>query len=251
MGLVPQLMQTEPGTYVVDLTAPWTNETVVPVGGQPTVSPSNMRPSRQPLLYYDAIHSTVHRWAGWPYDGDDYPTTLWSFPAVSGTVDWTQGANVSSNASSSVSSGPFAAAIAYSNTTYFNLGGNIKATNAEADMTVLPGLVMQDFDTQTWSNISFELYAQTQFRTEARAAYVPNFGSKGYLVAVGGENPVTEASIYETGYEMADMTDITLYDVATGDWYQQTATGDVPPPRSEFCAVGAASQEDTFELYVY
>lgn len=254
-----RLTQSDLGSFVVDLTTAWTNETIVPVGGRPLSNPTAMRPSRQPLLYYDAVHDVVYRWAGWPYDqsllgpdqnfpeGDDFPTTLWSFEAGSNTIDWKQGANVSTNASSSVSNGPFAAAVAYSNSTYFSLGGNIGLANVR-NMTVLPGLVTQDFETQTWSNASFELYAQTQFRTQARAVFVSIFGTEGYLVVVGGENPVTETSWYATGYAMADMADITLYDVGTGVWYRQTATGDVPPPRSEFCVAGAASSAGTFEL---
>ncbi|KAK4496356.1 hypothetical protein PRZ48_012336 [Zasmidium cellare] len=245
-----QLMKAEPGTFVVDLTTSWTNETVVPVGGQSIDPPTGMVGSRQPLLFYDAVHNTVNRWGGWPYRGDDYPSTIWSFEASSGSVDWQQGTNVSDE-STAISTGPFAAAVAYSNTTYFSLGGNIKANNTGTDITVLPGLVAQDFDTQTWSNVSFELYAQTQFRTHARAAYIPNFGTEGYLVTLGGESTVTEAGVYTGGNALADMADITLYDVAAGTWYQQTATGVVPPPRSAFCAVGAASVDNTFELFIY
>lgn len=206
-----------------------------------------MRASRQPLIFYNAMQNTVNRWGGWPYDGDDYPSTLWSFELNSGSVDWKRGANASANASGVVS-GPFAAAVAYSNETFFSFGGDVKAKNPEPDMTVLSGLVMQDFSSQTWSNVSFEIYAQTQYRTHARAAFAENFGEAGYLIAVGGENPVTEESVYQTGNAMADMAEITLYDVASGAWYQQKATGEIPPPRSEFCAVGVASRSDTFEL---
>lgn len=46
------------------------------------------------------------------------------------------------------------------------------------------------------------------------------------------------------------MSVITMYDIASGTWYTQTATGDIPPPRSEFCAVGAAGNNgSSFELY--
>lgn len=56
-------------------------------------------------------------------------------------------------------------------------------------------------------------------------------------------------SIYETGNAMADMSVITLYDVASETWFTQEAPGDIPPPRSEVCAVGAASSDDRyFEL---
>jgi hypothetical protein len=41
------------------------------------------------------------------------------------------------------------------------------------------------------------------------------------------------------------MSNITVYDVHSDTWYYQTATGDVPPPRSEFCAAGSSPTDNS------
>ena len=120
------------------------------------------------------------------------------------------------------------------------------------DMTVLSGLVTRDFVAQDWTNSTANLPKQSNYRTQARMAHAPNFGDDGYLVMVGGESPPTEASQYETGSFMTDMATISLFDISTQTWYTQKATGDIPPPRSEFCAVGAVSTGGGkhYDLYV-
>ncbi|KIW94417.1 uncharacterized protein Z519_04393 [Cladophialophora bantiana CBS 173.52] len=51
---------------------------------------------------------------------------------------------------------------------------------------------------------------------------------------------------------MRDMAEIVLYDVSAKKWYIQRATGDIPPPRTEFFTVGKASSDGkTYEVYVY
>ncbi|EXJ93853.1 hypothetical protein A1O1_02246 [Capronia coronata CBS 617.96] len=215
-----------------------------------------MRLVRQPILFYDKPNNVVRRYGGWPYGPVDFDSEVWSFEAGSTVVNWVNNTSgdidPATNGLSLDSQGPFASANAFSDSTFFNLGGNIIDPDSLPNMTVLSGLVTQDFSSTTWSNQSTDLADQSGFRTQARAVHAPNFGDGGFLVVVGGEAPPTEASVYETGSAMVDMSVITLYDIATATWFTQEATGDVPPPRSEFCAVGAASSDGRyFELFVY
>lgn len=201
---------------------------------------------RQPLLFYDKARKKISQYGGWPYETTAFPSELWSFPAGSSAVDFKNETSPSTDGLSSSSPGPFAAAVAYTDSMFYSLGGNIVAPNALPDMTVLSGLVTRDFSAESWSNSTVNIPDQSKFRTQARAVFVPNFGGKGFFVVVGGEAPPTQDSSYETGTAMVDMSVITLYDIETGTWYTQTATGDIPPPRSEFCAVGSASSNGQY-----
>ena len=243
------LTNLETDTFVIDLTQSWTNQTLV--AASQVAQPTNMRTVRQPVLYYDSVNNMIRRYGGWPYIGTDnistaMPSELWSFEAGSTTVNWTQNTDPSANGLSSDSLGPFAPANAFTNSTFYSFGGNVFAPNALPNMTVLSGLVTEDFSSQTWKNSTVQIPSQNIFRTQSRAVYVPNFGEQGFLVVVGGESPPTDSSFYETGTAMVDMSVITLYEIATDTWYTQLATGDIPPPRSEFCAVGSASSDGQY-----
>lgn len=215
-----------------------------------------MRRVRQPILFYDETQNVIRRYGGWPYDApsgslpEDMPSELWSFPAGTQNSDWVEDTSPTANGLSSTSPGPFAPAVAFSDSKFYAFGGNIIKLSALPNMTVLSGLVAQDFESGRWDNVTASIPNQSPYRTQAKAAFVPNFGDQGFIVTVGGESPETEESFYEEGKFMTDMSTITLYDIASGAWYTQTATGDIPPPRSEFCAVGATSTDgSTFEMY--
>ena len=203
---------------------------------------------RQPLLFYDKPRNKISRYGGWPYEESDFPSILWSSDAGTNNVNWKNETPPATDGLSADSPGPFASAHAYTNTTFYNFGGNVVTPNALPNMTVLSGLVTRNLVAEDWTNSTTNIPNQSQYRTQARMVHAPKFGTEGYLVVVGGESPPTEASFYETGSSLVDMATITLYDIGSGTWFTQTATGEVPPPRSEFCAVGSTSTDGYFEL---
>lgn len=240
-------------TFIIDLTISWTNQTLLPTGIPE--QPSDMRTVRQPVLFYDEEQNMIRRYGGWPYTANgslpnDQPSELWSTPAGTSSVNWTLETSPAANGLSSDSLGPFAPAAGFTKSKFYSFGGNVFKPNALPNMTVLSGLVTQDFATGRWENTTANIPNQSPYRTQAKSVLVPGYGEEGFFVIVGGESPPTEESFYERGTFMTDMSVITLYDVSSGTWYTQTATGDIPPPRSEFCAVGAASSDNTsFEVY--
>jgi len=209
--------------------------------------------ARQPLLFYDAEHGTVNRYGGWPYELDTgYPSTVWSFAAGSAAMDWQRGSNASSKGLSAASPGPFAAAYAHSDKAFYSLGGSFDAGASDFPDAVLSGLIVEDFAKGAWDNYPTAFNGQATYRTQARAVLSPNFGSDGFLVVVGGEAPPTKSYAYNEGRSMVEMSAITLYDIANKAWFVQTATGDIPPIRSEFCTVGSPSADGkTYEMYVF
>ncbi|ETI24326.1 hypothetical protein G647_03695 [Cladophialophora carrionii CBS 160.54] len=236
-------------TVAVDLTQSWTNQTVTV---ESSSEADGMIDLGAPQLFYDKPQNKVSRYGGWPLNQTDFPSILWSFDAGRTDVIWENDTSPSISGLSQDSPGPYASATVYTDTTFYSFGGNIFPPTGSDNMTVLSGLVTKDLVGQFWTNTTAELPEQSKYRTQARMVHAPNFGAQGFLVMVGGESPPTEASGYRSGMYMVDMATITLYDIETGTWYTQTATGDIPPPRSEFCAVGAVSSDGTsFEVFVY
>jgi hypothetical protein len=141
-----------------------------------------------------------------------------------------------------------------SDNAFYSLGG-VNASNA---LSYLPekyytslavqGLIKYDFASGTWTNDSTINVTQSGYIVEAGAALAPNFGKAGFLIFIGGAIPNTQTFIFEGTAQLASMSVITLYDLESKTWYQQDATGDIPPERVEFCSVGAVSRQNSFEM---
>jgi hypothetical protein len=78
--------------------------------------------------------------------------------------------------------------------------------------------------------------------------YVPNFGQSGILVAFGGD----QVGIKQPGYDsFISFNTVQVYDTAGNKWYEQTVTGNIPENRKEFCTAGLASNNETYEIFMY
>jgi hypothetical protein len=97
-------------------------------------------------------------------------------------------------------------------------------------------MLKYDMDKQSWTNVTGP--PDNTPRAEGVMVYLPNSDS-GMLVHFGG---VTVDNT-NGSFQAAPMEKINLYDIKSGKWYQQTASGQVPPTRRRFCA-GAAWAAD-------
>ena len=200
------------------------------------------------MLWWDSANNQIHKYGGWPYnDSTTYPQSLFTLFVddngdASGNTFYSA-SDPSTNGLGPSSLAPAGAAYASTNSTFYAFDGtspydighppsNFGITNN------VQGLLRYDMGSMTWANLS----SIGSPRIQAAGAYVPQFGS-GFLVFVGGQIPGS-TSAYDS---LADMADITLYDTATGKWYQQQATGDIPPSRTAFCSASVSSGT-TFEL---
>ena len=77
------------------------------------------------------------------------------------------------------------------------------------------------------------------------AHFVPSFGTgRGLVIYLGGLK-------LEGRGEVIPMSTINVYDIASKQWYTQTAGRDVPSGRTEFCVTGAQGTNiSTYEMYV-
>ncbi|KAH7125724.1 hypothetical protein B0J11DRAFT_312729 [Dendryphion nanum] len=84
-------------------------------------------------------------------------------------------------------------------------------------------------------------------RAEGSMVYLPA-SDGGLLVYFGGiEDPYKNGS-----YVGANMSTIHIFDVSSSKWYNQTASGSIPPSRRQFCA-GATWADDhsSYNIYLY
>ncbi|KAI9709817.1 MAG: hypothetical protein M1812_007609 [Candelaria pacifica] len=71
-------------------------------------------------------------------------------------------------------------------------------------------------------------------------------GDKGMLMSLGGRP-------YESGTAPIFPLDVVrVYDIASGNWYSQQATGDIPQPRNNFCGVVAPAKDNSsYNVYIH
>ena len=175
---------------------------------------------------------------GWAYDaGASFD--LWSFSTdASGAVDWSLNGTASADAAQLTPT--FGGSFTSSPTHFYSLGGVLSS-----DISVsLEGLTTYVFAADAWSNSTSLTSSQSGYSVQGQGAFMPNFG-KGLIAFLGGDSPPDQTYDYEAGVALVDMSDITIYDTASGTWYHQTATGSVPPPRSEFCVVGSPARDNS------
>lgn len=181
-------------------------------------------------------------------DGAEQPQGLWSFEPGSG--DDTDGTwtNLNDTTDSFFTTGkrPFGAPVASGNGTAFLLGGLDVFGKYHVPVS---GLISYSFSNQTLSNTSVS--ASTDgFLQMGSMQYVPNFGPAGILVSAGGNHGYVKSSgEWASNWQAFDT--VQVLDIASGTWYDQVTTGNVPPFRMQYCMAGAASSNRTYEILVY
>jgi hypothetical protein len=78
--------------------------------------------------------------------------------------------------------------------------------------------------------------------------FVPNFGPAGVMVSIGGDQL---GKITKGTDDLVSMNTVQVFDPATGNWYEQAVTGSIPEMRKDFCVAGVASDNQTFEIFLY
>lgn len=81
-----------------------------------------------------------------------------------------------------------------------------------------------------------------------RMVFVPNFGPSGIVVSIGGDQL---GKVIDNVDDLLSIDSVQIFDPASGVWYDQPVTGDIPPTRKEFCLAGVASENSTYEIFLY
>ena len=115
------------------------------------------------------------------------------------------------------------------------------------------GLVTLNLTSNAWNNASASDYSYGGTAFFGGLQYVPNFGTAGLLVAIGGEGSNT-AVWQDNGKNFRPFSNISVYDPSgSGTWYSQEATGfngpsDIPQDADMFCTAGVQSDGGTYEM---
>lgn len=176
------------------------------------------------------------------------PASIWGFtPDGQGRGEWAEVIGPTSEKPFPSSIIMAAAGVsAYDDSNGYYLGGFVDwATSPEVHMAgssiaTVPGLLTYIFDSSAITNTSDGQY-QGIFSPDkswvgpAVMLNVPVYGTDGILVLMGG----TE-----------DFHNITIFDKHAHSWLSQTAAGNIPAPRSLFCAVGIQATGYSYEMCV-
>jgi hypothetical protein len=246
-------------TLSIDLSTSWTTSDVAPI--VTLHQNGNNMLTRDASMFYDPISNMVYWYGGYPYMTGFQPS-VWGFTTNNGKVSWGKIYDIGISQPTSGSTFPgftFTTGSLWTSTptAYYGLGGYLigRADPAITGLgtTAVSGLVEYNFQEGLWTNSSdtgASGYREQGFSIHGEAVYVPIYGEDGIIVFLGGDIPTTQA--YVAGSALAQFSDITIYDISSGKYYQQTATGSsIPMGRIQLCATGAAAADNSsFEMFV-
>ena len=236
-------------TYSIDLTKSWSNDSVawhsIPSSAPVLVSQALWKDSSGSTFYaYDGGISGLYLGV----DGFDVPpvNALWQFKpdAKSGDGEWsTVNFASTSNFSSLIrAAGGYSA---YGGGLGFVLGGNENSftqPDYHGDQFGVPGLVMYNFTSGNWYNISATGFSQGNVYSGGSAHFVPSYGPEGLVLFFGG---LLENS-NQPGLQV-----ISIFEPQSQQWSSMNTSGTPPPPVVNPCVVGAQGDIDnTYEVRV-
>jgi hypothetical protein len=135
---------------------------------------------------------------------------------------------------------PCSGLISYGAGKGYILGGASCPDLRDDQLPPISGLLEFDMATRTLVNSTV---SGSQFDRGVHMGgmlYVPNYGTNGIFVVIGGE---------DSNLNLLPMDTISLFDPTSNKWYTQHTTGDIPRPRKSFCVAGVASSNGTYEMY--
>ena len=107
----------------------------------------------------------------------------------------------------------------------------------------VPGMIT--FNASDSNNISWTNTTNNVPYFWGPATEYVRFGNQGVLVSVGGY-------VSMDNVEQRDMASIQVYDIDSQQWFQVTASGDIPRTRSSFCSgLSSASDDSSFQMTIY
>jgi hypothetical protein len=145
----------------------------------------------------------------------------------------------------------FAPLVASGDGAGYMLGGfavNTSATDPRTYSWSISGLVTYNYTTNKLTNTTVGDNYTGGVNQMGGMLYIPNFGNNGILLVVGGDQ-FGKYSPYSSA--LLSFSTVAVYDIASGNWYDQETSGDVPEGRKEYCCAGIASTNNTYEIFIY
>ncbi|KAL8802661.1 MAG: hypothetical protein Q9182_003677 [Xanthomendoza sp. 2 TL-2023] len=244
------IYQFSSNTLSIDLSQDWVNDTVVfHTTSKPSLAPilssaSLWYDKTKGLFYSGVIGSIPYVWLNPPKLP---PLSLWSFkPDGRGSGTWKEEIPVGDSVWRSLTR----STLGYQSSgvdTALVLGGEVVNISAP---TLQPGLVQFDMRTRKFTNSSATSFNANGTGSGGQMHFVPFFGPNGIFLIMGGRKDM-ELDDYGNADDFYGFDNIWVYEGATHQWYNQTASGNVPKGRMEFCVAGVNSTDSTYEIFLY
>ena len=244
-------------TYSIDLSTSWTNQTVHITQIIKTAPVLNLG-----TLWLDPTGTSFYAWggevshtAGTVKNIGAYPgNAVYQFVPNVSLGSWNQvGSAVKSDLDNLLrpvsGAGAFGNGAGYLYGGYTNQWSNDALMNSPTDFP-LPGIVSYDITANSWSNISSQSFTQSDSERYGQMEFVPGFGPAGLLISMGGGiyGESGTLRVQSLSSLLSTFQQVTIFEPTSRKWYTQTTTGQVPDPRANFCSVGVAGNNGTFEV---
>ncbi|KAJ5314466.1 Major facilitator superfamily domain general substrate transporter [Penicillium atrosanguineum] len=231
-----------------------------------TYPPNNLRGAlfagaeNDPNIY---LYGGTVSWANRSAPGFQWPTaptySLWSYG--SSTEAWKQ-YDVSLEVPDKPAGGAWTQApdkgLAFYLNGFIDNGTNSNYAHFSNFRRYLDGMIVLNTTSQIATNLSTSSLDNYP-RAMGGLAYVPNVGSEGVLVSMGGvTKPSSNSELSDLGtyvsFDSVDFLDVASIDngASNGTWYTQATTGSVPAARTDFCLVVASAPDNSsHSIYMY
>ncbi|KAL2075522.1 hypothetical protein VTL71DRAFT_465 [Oculimacula yallundae] len=245
-------------TLSIDMSKSWTNSSVVinsftKPSGIPYLDDGDLWYNEKENRLQEGFVGAAARFNSPEEAG--YPLGMWSFKLDGqGGGTWSKDTAATDAIISAKLTRPYQALTAVGGGVALSLGGyeNSRTVPENGNVTnqiPIPGLVTYDMSNGKFTNSSAAGYNRNGTAERGVMHYVPSFGPKGVFVILSGD--ISPLDKYQASQNMQSFGTVTLYDPATGTFFNQTTTGNIPEGRIEFCATGANSTNGTYEIFVY
>ncbi|GKT47929.1 Kelch repeat-containing protein [Colletotrichum spaethianum] len=230
-------------TLSIDLSKSWKPANVEIKQTQKRGAPMMMRQA----IFTDNSSNSFYIWGG-----TRRATLLWKFDADgSGGGSWSPKHTDDLNSFTRLTRSQGGAYVSTPDSGFY-FGGYASRYTSQNPEGPVPGYLQFNYTAtdQEWTNHTEAPYSIYGTVVGASAHYVPNYGPNGLLMIFGGGSDVPgRAQSKNRGW--LDFGKIYFMDPLTKKWYSQKTSGNAPGARMWHCTVGALSQNNTYEIFVF
>ncbi|KAK1971557.1 kelch repeat protein [Colletotrichum sublineola] len=211
------------------------------------------RMNRQ-AVFTDTSSKSFYIWGGaTSYAADPPSARLWKFSADgSGGGTWSTEIKPGHDFFTQLTRSQGAAYVSTPDSGFY-FGGYSGADADPNPKGPVPGFLQFNYTAtdQAWTNYTEAPYSTSGNVVGASAHHVPSYGPNGLVMMFGGRSHVIGSGQSNSNVGWLDFNTIHIMDPLTKKWYSQNTSGNAPGARMWHCTVGALSQNNTYEIFVF
>ncbi|OHW93407.1 kelch repeat protein [Colletotrichum incanum] len=205
-------------------------------------------------IFADNSSNSFYIWGGFAsYTADPPAARLWKFVADgSGGGSWNTEFKPGNDFFTQLTRSQGGAYVSTPDSGFY-FGGYSDAKSDPNPEGPVPGFLQFNYTAtdQAWTNHTEVPYSTYGTLVGASAHYVPSYGPHGLVMIFGGRSHVIGSGQSNSNVGWLDFGKIHVMDPLTKKWYSQKTSGNAPGARMWHCTVGALSQNNTYEIFVF